>query len=288
MAFGAASGFSDSLSLAAFDDGTQFRRARDLAAWLGLVPAQNSTGGRTVLLGITKRGNRCVRRLLVHGARSCATHLDRSRDRLESWPDGLCARIHVKKVTVAGLRRWPVKGIDGFNRSSRVRGVRECPGAPRRRRRRGLGSRQARRQGFHDGVAIRAAAHRGELACGGGRHDVVPGKASASGSPEGTGVPSSGTRRATPAVTVARHRPARGGARAARLFRRGTGRGRSSRQPAASVRAERRRWWITSAAPTASWFTWRRILSAAASPSLPRIAATMASCSPMEEAMRPG
>lgn len=87
--------------LAAVGDGTQFRRARDLAAWLGLVPRQNSTGGRTVLLGITKRGNRYVRRLLVHGARSCVTHLDRSRDRLGSWLDGLCARMHVNKVTVA-------------------------------------------------------------------------------------------------------------------------------------------------------------------------------------------
>ena len=87
--------------LAAVGDGAQFRKARDLAAWLGLVPRQNSTGGRTVLLGITKRGNRYVRRLLVHGARSCVTHLDRSRDRLGSWLDGLCARMHVNKVTVA-------------------------------------------------------------------------------------------------------------------------------------------------------------------------------------------
>ncbi|WP_108663906.1 IS110 family transposase [Acuticoccus kandeliae] len=87
--------------LAGVGDGTQFRRARDLAAWLGLVPRQSSTGCRTVLLGITKRGNRYVRRLLVHGARSCVTHLDRSRDRLGNWLDGLCARMHVNKVTVA-------------------------------------------------------------------------------------------------------------------------------------------------------------------------------------------
>lgn len=87
--------------LAAVGDGTQFRRARDLAAWLGLVPRQNSTGGRTVLFGITKRGNRYVRRLLVHGARSCVTHLDRSRDRLGGWLDGLSSRMHVNKVTVA-------------------------------------------------------------------------------------------------------------------------------------------------------------------------------------------
>jgi transposase len=87
--------------LAAIGDGQQFRRARDLAAWLGLVPREYSTGGKTTLLGITKRGNRYVRRLLIHGARSCVTHLDRTRDRLGGWLDGLQARMHVNKVTVA-------------------------------------------------------------------------------------------------------------------------------------------------------------------------------------------
>ncbi|MER9032241.1 transposase, partial [Mesorhizobium sp. M0674] len=42
----------------------------------------HSTGGKQKLLGISKRGNRYVRKLLVHGARSCFRHLDRSRDRL--------------------------------------------------------------------------------------------------------------------------------------------------------------------------------------------------------------
>lgn len=87
--------------LAAIGDGRQFRRARDLAAWLGLVPRECSTGGKTRLLAVTKRGNRYVRRLLIHGARSCVTHLDRSRDRLGPWLDGLQSRMHVNKVTVA-------------------------------------------------------------------------------------------------------------------------------------------------------------------------------------------
>jgi transposase len=87
--------------LAAIGDGRQFRRARDLAAWLGLVPQQHSTGGKTTLLGISKRGNRYVRRLLVHGARSCVTHLDRARDGLGTWIDTLRARMHVNKVIVA-------------------------------------------------------------------------------------------------------------------------------------------------------------------------------------------
>jgi transposase len=87
--------------LAAIGDGRQFRRARDLAAWLGLVPREHSTGGKTTLLGISKRGNRYVRRLLIHGARSCVVHLDRGRDRLGGWIDGLQGRMHLNKVTVA-------------------------------------------------------------------------------------------------------------------------------------------------------------------------------------------
>ncbi|WP_349510149.1 IS110 family transposase, partial [Bradyrhizobium sp. NAS96.2] len=87
--------------LAAIGDGLQFRKARDLAAWLGLVPRQHSTGGKQTLLGISKRGNRYVRKLLVHGARSCFRHLDRTRDRLGSWLDGLQARMHPNKAVVA-------------------------------------------------------------------------------------------------------------------------------------------------------------------------------------------
>lgn len=54
--------------LAAAGDGRQFRRARDMAAWLGLVPAEHSTGGKQTLRGISKRGNKYVRRLIIHGA----------------------------------------------------------------------------------------------------------------------------------------------------------------------------------------------------------------------------
>jgi transposase len=87
--------------LAAVGNGRQFRKARDLAAWLGLVPRQYSTGGKQTMLGISKRGNRYVRKLLVHGARSCFRHLDRTRDRLGSWLDGLEARMHPNKAVVA-------------------------------------------------------------------------------------------------------------------------------------------------------------------------------------------
>lgn len=87
--------------LAAIGDGRQFRRGRDLSAWLGLVPAQYSTGGRPTLLGISKRGNSYVRRLLIHGARSCVMHADRRRHRWGDWLDALAQRVHVNKLTVA-------------------------------------------------------------------------------------------------------------------------------------------------------------------------------------------
>jgi transposase len=87
--------------VAAAGSGRQFRRARDMAAWLGLVPREYSTGGKTTLLGISKRGNKYLRRMLVHGARSCVTHLDRSRDRLGAWLDRLQARMHANKMAVA-------------------------------------------------------------------------------------------------------------------------------------------------------------------------------------------
>jgi hypothetical protein len=59
------------------------------------------TGGKTTLLGISKRANRYVRKLLIHGARSCVAHLDRSRGRLGGWLDALQTRMHMNKATVA-------------------------------------------------------------------------------------------------------------------------------------------------------------------------------------------
>ena len=52
-------------------NGQQFRNGRFFAAWLGLTPREYSTGGKTTLLGISKRGNTYLRRILIHGARSC-------------------------------------------------------------------------------------------------------------------------------------------------------------------------------------------------------------------------
>lgn len=87
--------------LAAVGDGRQFHKARDMAAWLGLVPAQYSTGGKSTLLGISKRGHPYLRRLLIHGARTCVLQLDRNRNPLGIWISRLQARMHINKVVVA-------------------------------------------------------------------------------------------------------------------------------------------------------------------------------------------
>uniref|UniRef100_A4WZP8 Uncharacterized protein n=1 Tax=Cereibacter sphaeroides (strain ATCC 17025 / ATH 2.4.3) TaxID=349102 RepID=A4WZP8_CERS5 len=87
--------------LAAAGDGLQFRKARDMAAWLGLVPAEHSTGGRQRLLGISKRGNGYVRRLIIHGARSCRLHLNREGHAIGRWLSVLEARTHHNRAIVA-------------------------------------------------------------------------------------------------------------------------------------------------------------------------------------------
>jgi transposase len=87
--------------VAAIADGSAFRRARDFAAWLGLVPKQSSTGGKARLGGITKRGNTYLRRLLIHGARSFRLNGRRDGHRLGAWVSGLERRVHTNVATVA-------------------------------------------------------------------------------------------------------------------------------------------------------------------------------------------
>jgi transposase len=87
--------------IAAVGDARSFARARDLAAWLGLVPRQATTGGRPRLLGITKRGNKYLRTLLIHGARAALPSLATNEGRLGDWLRGLSARAHRNIVVVA-------------------------------------------------------------------------------------------------------------------------------------------------------------------------------------------
>jgi len=87
--------------IAAIGDARVFRRGRDLAAWLGLVPQQASTGGRTRLLGICKHGNRYLRTQLIHGARALARVIGRRDDALARWIARLRARKPENIVVVA-------------------------------------------------------------------------------------------------------------------------------------------------------------------------------------------
>jgi transposase len=78
-----------------------FGRGRDLAAWLGLVPKQATTGGKPKLLGISKRGNGYLRKMLVHGARAALRMLSGTDTALGRWLRGLLQRAHKNTVVVA-------------------------------------------------------------------------------------------------------------------------------------------------------------------------------------------
>jgi len=78
--------------VAAVADGKAFKSGREMAAWLGLVPRQYSTGGKPRLLGISKRGDVYLRKLLIHGARAALRWADRKHDRRSRWVSELKER----------------------------------------------------------------------------------------------------------------------------------------------------------------------------------------------------
>ena len=87
--------------VAAIGDARTFARGRDLAAWLGLVPRQATTGGKPRLLGITKRGSRYLRKMLIQGARSAMPRLRASDTAVGAWLRGLLTRAHSNVAVVA-------------------------------------------------------------------------------------------------------------------------------------------------------------------------------------------
>ena len=86
---------------AAIGDPRAFKNGRQLAASLGLVPRQHSSGGQPVLLGISKRGDAYLRTLLIHGARAVMRTCERHEDALSRWARSVKARRGVHKATVA-------------------------------------------------------------------------------------------------------------------------------------------------------------------------------------------
>lgn len=87
--------------VAAVGDAKAFERGRDMAAWLGLTPRQMTTGGKPRLLGISKRGNRYLRKNLIHGARAALPYLVERETSLGRWARGLLERAHKNVVVVA-------------------------------------------------------------------------------------------------------------------------------------------------------------------------------------------
>jgi len=104
---------------ASIGHGRHFRNGRQLAAWIGLVPKQFSTGGNTRLGEISKRGNQYLRTLLIHGARTVMNWIKEKSDGLSLWIKQLVARRGKHKAIVAIANKtarmiWVVlnKGIE--------------------------------------------------------------------------------------------------------------------------------------------------------------------------------
>lgn len=88
-------------TIAAIGNGAAFRKGREFAAWLGLVPRQHSTGGKAQLLGISKRGSVYLRRMFIHGARTVLLIVKYDTGRLGQWARELALRAPRNKVIVA-------------------------------------------------------------------------------------------------------------------------------------------------------------------------------------------
>jgi transposase len=87
--------------VAAVNDATHFKNGRQFAAWLGLGSRQHSTGGMPSLLGISKRGDIDLRKLLVHGARATLRWTKLKNDRTSQWVRALIERRGTNRAVVA-------------------------------------------------------------------------------------------------------------------------------------------------------------------------------------------
>jgi transposase len=87
--------------LASIADARSFKNGRQVSAWLGLVPLQNSSGGKPTLLGMSKRGDAYLRTLLIHGARSAILAAKNKVDNTQGWLTNLLKRRHPNIAAVA-------------------------------------------------------------------------------------------------------------------------------------------------------------------------------------------
>ena len=99
--------------VAAIGRAESFDRGRDLAAWLGLVPRQFTTGGKPKLLGISKRGNKYLRRQLIHGARAALPYVAERDTPLGRWAKALMSRAHRNVAVVAFANKLAENRLGG-------------------------------------------------------------------------------------------------------------------------------------------------------------------------------
>ena len=116
--------------IAAVGDARQFHSGRELSAWLGLVPRQHSSGGRSVLLGISKRGDRYLRTLLIHGARAALRFAARKPIQAAAGSEHKGTARH----RISPQRQWPIRTRACCGRCSRPTRItapgRRLKGAP--------------------------------------------------------------------------------------------------------------------------------------------------------------
>jgi len=91
--------------IAAIGNGAAFRKGREFAAWVGLVPREHSTGGKQKLLGISKRGNCYLRKLFVQGARAVLKYRDKQCSGLKHW----LAELSSAATTTSSAWHWPTR-----------------------------------------------------------------------------------------------------------------------------------------------------------------------------------
>ena len=85
----------------AIGNGSQFNHARELSVWLGITPKQFSSGDRNIMTGITKRGDRYLRKQLIHGARAALSRSKKRDDKLSTWVNSIVKRRGPNKACVA-------------------------------------------------------------------------------------------------------------------------------------------------------------------------------------------
>ncbi len=119
-----------SAMVAAIDNGAAFTKGRDFAAWLGLVPRQTSTGDRTILGRISKRGNKYLRTLLIQGARSLLIRTTNwPKHSFGPWLDSASRRLHRNVLAVALANKLARIAWSVLHHGNEYQVVRQTPSA---------------------------------------------------------------------------------------------------------------------------------------------------------------